>query len=73
MRRSSATAGPASRVSSQLRPHSAIRPRWANAVRNTASSAMKRRSQLSAMGTAIPATAPLMAAITGFWPAMSQV
>jgi hypothetical protein len=34
---------------------------------------MNRRSQHMAMGTAIPAIGPLMAAITGFRPASSQV
>ena len=46
-------------------PHSAIRPRWANDVVITASWFMNRRSQASAIGTAMPATAPLIAAITG--------
>ncbi len=39
----------------------------------TASSAMKRRSQPSAMGTAIPAQAPLTAAMTGLAQAMRYV
>ena len=61
--RSSASDGPTSRPSSHEMPHSAIRPRWANDVVITASWFMNRRSQASTIGTAMPATAPLIAAI----------
>src|SRR3984957_1383762 len=63
--RSSAAAVPTRGGSSQLMPHSAIRPRCANAVMMIASSAMKRRSQANTIGTAMPAAGPLIAAITG--------
>ena len=46
-------------------PHSAISPRWANDVVTTADVLIQRRSQASATGTPIPATAPLIAATTG--------
>ena len=58
-------AGPTRRESCQAMPHSAIRPRWANEVVSTAEVLIKRRSQASVTGTPIPATAPLIAAITG--------
>ncbi len=63
--RSRACAGPTSRASSHDRPHSATSPRWANDVVSTVSVFMKRRSHASTIGTPIPATGPLMAAITG--------
>ena len=63
--RSSACAGPTRRGSSQASPHSAIRPRRAKAVVNTAVSEAKRRSAQQAIGTAIPAHGPLIAATTG--------
>ena len=40
-------------------------PRWAKAVRNSASGVTTRRSQHSANGNAMPATAPLTAAMIG--------
>ncbi len=46
-------------------PHSAISPRWANEVVITADVLISRMSQASATGTPIPATGPLIAAITG--------
>ena len=66
MRRSRATDGPTSFGRSQPRPHSAMRPRCANAVRNSDFSVPTRRSQHRLNGNAIPATAPLMAAMIGF-------
>ncbi|MHC2466722.1 hypothetical protein ACVIHD_005734 [Bradyrhizobium embrapense] len=54
------------RGSIQLMPCSAIRPRRAKAVVNTALSAAKRRSQYSAWTRPMPAVAPLSIAITGF-------
>ena len=46
-------------------PHSPISPRWAKAVVMMASDAIKRMSHDSTSGTPMPATAPLIAAITG--------
>ena len=68
-----ATVVPTIRGSSQLRPHSAMSPRRAKAVINGASAAMNRTSQHKAIGTAIPATAPLIAATTGFFVASRYV
>ena len=46
-------------------PYSATRPRRANAVVNLAPAAAKRRSQNIACTNPMPATGPLMAAMTG--------
>ena len=42
-----------------------MRPRFTKAVVNTARSEAKRTSQARAIGMAMPAAGPLMAAITG--------
>src|SRR3954452_7861719 len=73
MSRSSAAPVPASRGSSQLTPHSAMSPRCENAMVSTASFAMNRRSHASAIGTAMPAIGPLMAAMIGFGTDMRYV
>jgi hypothetical protein len=57
--------GPMRRGSSQLLPHSATRPRLENAVMNDACSEAKRMSHEQTMGTAMPATGPLTAAMIG--------
>src|SRR5262249_31240377 len=49
----------------QLLPHSATSPRRENEVVNEASSPAKRRSQQATIGTAMPATGPLTAAMIG--------
>ena len=59
--------GPGRRAgsSSHDMPHSATRPRWANDVVSTAASLMNRRSHGRAIGTPMPATGPLIAAMIG--------
>jgi hypothetical protein len=65
-RRSIAAGRPTILGSNQLTPCSAIRPRWAKAVVNTAESAAKRRSAYSGITKPKPAAGPLMAAMMNF-------